>query len=93
MSEQVNARGTLDEWVDAVRIAFDIEHEVDRNRILDLAREVAHNVARPAAPLTAYLLGLVVGAGGDLDDAAARIIELAQGWGGEDRASQAETEL
>jgi len=81
MSEQVNARGTLDEWVDAVRIAFDIEHEVDRNRILDLAREVAHNVARPAAPLTAYLLGLAQGAGTAPPDAVDRLRTMAGNWG------------
>jgi len=31
--------------------------------ILDLARDAAHGVARPAAPLTAYLVGVAVGRG------------------------------
>ena len=33
--------------------------------VLDLARDVAHQVLRPGAPVTAYLLGLAVGRGAD----------------------------
>ena len=49
---------------------------VDRDRVLDLARDVAHGVARPAAPLTAYLFGLAVGRGLPSADAAAAITAL-----------------
>ena len=31
--------------------------------ILDLARDAAHGIARPAAPLTTYLVGYAVGRG------------------------------
>jgi hypothetical protein len=48
--------------------------------VLDLARDAAHQVARPAAPLTAYLLGVAVGRGQSLDEAAQRISELAASW-------------
>jgi hypothetical protein len=41
---------------------------------------VAHGVARPAAPLTAYLLGVAVGGGQPMADAAARLRELAGAW-------------
>jgi hypothetical protein len=34
--------------------------------ILDLARDAAHGVARPAAPLGAFAAGLAVGRHGDL---------------------------
>ncbi|MEU7857291.1 DUF6457 domain-containing protein [Nonomuraea sp. NPDC049141] len=54
---------------------------VDRDLILELTKEVAHGVARPAAPLTAYLLGLAEGAGTAPADAVARITELARNWG------------
>ncbi|MFI7636367.1 NTP transferase domain-containing protein [Nonomuraea sp. NPDC049400] len=54
---------------------------VDRDLILDLTKEVAHGVARPAAPLTAYLLGLAQGAGTAPDDAVAKLITLAKNWG------------
>ncbi|MEO3804734.1 NTP transferase domain-containing protein [Nonomuraea sp. B1E8] len=59
---------------------------VDRDLILDLTKEVAHGVARPAAPLTAYLLGLAQGAGTAPEDAVAKLITLAKNW------SQATTE-
>ena len=50
--------------------------------MLDLTRDVAHGVARPAAPLTAYLVGMAVGRGLALPDAAKRIAVLAAGWSG-----------
>ncbi|MEV4570596.1 NTP transferase domain-containing protein [Nonomuraea sp. NPDC049419] len=53
---------------------------VDRDQILDLTKEVAHGVARPAAPLTAYLLGLAQGAGTAPEDAVARLTTLAKNW-------------
>ncbi|MGP3932754.1 NTP transferase domain-containing protein [Nonomuraea sp. KM88] len=59
---------------------------VDRDLILDLTKEVAHGVARPAAPLTAYLLGLAQGAGTAPEDAVTKLITLAKNW------SQATTE-
>ena len=48
--------------------------------MLDLTRDVAHGVARPAAPLTAYLVGVAVGRGLTLPDAAGRVSALAAGW-------------
>ena len=48
----------------------------ERDAILDLAREVAHNVARPGAPVTAFLLGVAVGRGADLEDARSRLVGL-----------------
>jgi hypothetical protein len=51
-----------------------------RQLVLDLAREVAHGVARPEAPLTAYLLGLAAGRGVDPDEAAAALTRLARSW-------------
>lgn len=51
----------------------------EQDAILDLAREVAHNVARPGAPVTAFLLGVAVGRGADLEEARARVIGLVSG--------------
>jgi hypothetical protein len=48
--------------------------------VLDLARDVAHHVLRPGAPVTAYLLGLAVGRGADPSEAAARLTALTHGW-------------
>jgi hypothetical protein len=70
---------TLDDWIDAVREALDLE-PVDTRLVLDLARDVAHGVMRPAAPLSAYLMGLAVGRGADPRQVAAAIADLARDW-------------
>lgn len=66
---------TLDEWVAEVSRALDIA-AVDTAAVLDLARDVAHGVARPAAPLTCLLVGLAAGSAADLDDVIARVRAL-----------------
>lgn len=55
----------LDAWLHQICAALDVPEDVDRTAVLDLARDVAHGVARPAAPLTAYLVGVAVGRGAD----------------------------
>ncbi|HEX4833212.1 MAG TPA: DUF6457 domain-containing protein [Trebonia sp.] len=75
--------GTLEEWMATVRaeLALDGDGVADlrvvQDSILDLARDAAHGVARPAAPLTAYLVGVAVGRGASLPEAAGRIAALA----------------
>ena len=52
----------LKRWSDALLTALDLAGvEVDIDAVLGLAGEVARGVVRPAAPLTAYLVGLAVG--------------------------------
>jgi len=72
---------TLDDWTTAACEKLGIGVAlVDVRQILDLARVAAHQVERPAAPLTAYLLGLAVGAGQSAEQAAAQLAALAAGW-------------
>jgi hypothetical protein len=61
----------LERWVDRVTALLELPaQEVDVALVLDLARDAAHGIARPAAPLTTFLLGLAVGrAGGGPADA------------------------
>lgn len=60
---------TLEEWTDEVCAALGLDTEVDITLLLDLARDAAHGVARPAAPLTTFLVGMAAGrAGGTADD-------------------------
>jgi hypothetical protein len=75
----------LDEWTAEVRAALDLvpAHPAEQKLILDLARDVAHGVLRPAAPVSTYLLGLAVGRGADPVEAAAAISALAARWGAE----------
>ena len=44
--------------------------------VLDLAREAAHGVARPAAPLTAFVAGYVLGTEGGLERLAELVFDL-----------------
>ena len=44
--------------------------------LLDLARDAAHEVERIAAPLTTFLVGVAVGRGLALEDAAAPLTDL-----------------
>jgi hypothetical protein len=67
----------LYEWageaVNALELPGDLRWLADRETVegvLDLARDVAHGVARPAAPVAAFLAGAALGAGPSLDRAA-----------------------
>ena len=73
---------TLEEWADAVCAQLGLDPAEGRAALpltLDLAREAAHAVMRPAAPVTTYLLGLAVARGADPAVAAAGLTALARG--------------
>ena len=71
----------LAEWVAAACAEVGIDPgDVPVPVVLDLARDVAHGVLRPGAPVTAYLLGLAVGHGADPTTAATRLTDLALTW-------------
>jgi len=73
----------LDAWVAAAAAELGLTAgEVQTQQVLDVARDVAHQVLRPGAPVTAYLMGLAVGRGADPADVAARISALAKDWPG-----------
>ena len=70
----------MDEWIDAVKKELGIDTPVDTTAILDVARDAAHSVARPAAPVTTFLMGVAVARGADVTEAARAIGQLAEGW-------------
>ncbi|MEU2925589.1 NTP transferase domain-containing protein [Streptomyces sp. NPDC007251] len=87
----VNARArirehghVLDEWISAVKDELGIDLDVDTGVLLDLARDAAHGVARPAAPLTTFLVGYAAaqGKGGPeaVAEAARKAAALALRW-------------
>lgn len=48
----------LDDWVDRLTAALGVPRDaVDVAAVLDLARDAAHGITRPAAPLTAFVAG------------------------------------
>lgn len=72
----------LDSWVRALAAELGVEPGVvDVAGLLDVARDAAHGVARPATPLTTFLLGYAVARGTvDLDEGMRRTSALAVGW-------------
>ena len=71
----------LERWAEVAAAELGLEPaDVRTAAVLDVARDVAHQVVRPGAPVTAYLMGIAVGRGADPADAARRITELALGW-------------
>ncbi|MHC0429215.1 NTP transferase domain-containing protein [Streptomyces sp. O3] len=78
----------LNEWVAAVKNELDIDLDVDTAGLLDLARDAAHGVARPAAPLTTFLVGYAAARAQDggpeaVADAARKAAALAARWADE----------
>ncbi|WP_306330341.1 NTP transferase domain-containing protein [Streptomyces venezuelae] len=86
---RIREHGTvLDEWITAVKDELGIELDVDTGVLLDLARDAAHGVARPAAPLTTFLVGYAAaraeGGGPEaVAEAARKAAALAQRWAAE----------
>jgi len=67
----------LQEWTDRVAPALGVDPALvvqTQDQVLDMVRDVAHGVLRPAAPLTAFVVGLAAGrAQADGADAAAAV--------------------
>ena len=75
----------LDAWAATLRQRFDLaEDDVPVAAVLDLTRDVANGVARPAAPLGAFVAGLVAGRAGtdpaQVREALAAVAALAEAW-------------
>ena len=78
----------LSDWVRAVVAELGLEGAVGGGElidvVLDLTSDVAHGVSRPAAPVTAFLVGVAAGRAADPAVAArdhARVVSrLADGW-------------
>ena len=76
----------MNEWLQEVIRVLDLGEitasvsESDLKAILDGARYAAHEVERPAAPVTTYLMGMAVARGGDLQEISDTIESLAKTW-------------
>ncbi|WP_345762052.1 DUF6457 domain-containing protein [Diaminobutyricibacter sp. McL0608] len=76
---------TLDEWLAALTEELGCEISPDLiPAVLDLARDAAHAIQRPAAPLSAYVAGYAAGLAQADQRAQAAIVErarvFAEGW-------------
>lgn len=83
---ETNAPGGLDAWLAALAEELGLEPgPYDVTGLLDVARDVAHGVARPAAPLSLFLVGLAAqragGTAADVEAACRTASDLAGRWG------------
>lgn len=69
----------LESWLAEVAAALDIDAStVQVTELLDVTRDVARGVARPAGPLTTFLIGVAVGQhGADPRHAISQVAALA----------------
>jgi hypothetical protein len=80
----------MNEWLQEVIRALNLGEvtqgvsDSDLNAILDGARHAAHQVERPAAPVTTYLMGMAVARGGDILEISDTIEALAKTWAQKD---------
>jgi hypothetical protein len=74
----------LHDWIDELSDVLDVDTEVDEALVLDVARLAAQQVQKTAAPVSAYLLGVAVGAADagpdEIEALAARVQALAEAW-------------
>ncbi|MCL8025291.1 DUF6457 domain-containing protein [Nocardioides bruguierae] len=91
----------LHDWIDELCDALDLDAEIDEGLVLDMTRVVAHGVERPAAPISAYLLGLAAGSKGllakpeEIEALVEKTVALAEGWdrpGGAEQDTEDEAE-
>jgi hypothetical protein len=69
----------LDDWISRLAAELGVDPAVvDVDALLAGARDAAHNVARPAAPLTTFLVGLAAGRDGADAAAVRRAADIAQ---------------
>lgn len=85
----------LDRWV--ARLAPELglaPDEVPVDLLLDVARDVAHGVVRPGAPVSAFMLGLAFGQGrvADVRAGARTITDLAGTWADDAEAARSSLE-
>jgi hypothetical protein len=74
----------MSEWVTAVARELGLEGALDSDASVDMTSDVAHGVSRPAAPVTAFLIGVAAGRADDpavaARDYAGKVSKLAEGW-------------
>ena len=74
---------TLPEWSDELCAALGLDLDVDIKAVLDLARDAAHQIERPAAPLTTFLVGYAAGLRGGSPADIAACVATASGLAGQ----------
>lgn len=77
----------LEQWATEVAADLNITDAIDDStiaKVLEMTKDVAQGVDRPAAPVTAYLLGVAVGRGAEPNQIFGPVCEMARNWEPED---------
>ena len=78
---------SLPEWNALLCRELGVDLDVNLKQVLNLARDAAHNVERPASPLTTFLVGYAAaqrgGSAQDVTDCANLAATLAARWAAE----------
>lgn len=73
----------LEDWVRVTAADLGLDQDdAPIGLLLDVTRETAHEVMRPAGPVTTFLIGLAVGRGSSIDDAVATVRARIARWDG-----------
>lgn len=68
------------QWVERAARELGVEGVIPVDELLVLTRDVAHQVTRPSAPLTTYLVGVAVAGGVSVYDARAAVARCLAEW-------------
>ncbi|WP_436785822.1 NTP transferase domain-containing protein [Yinghuangia sp. YIM S10712] len=82
----------LEDWIEAVKAELGVELDVDIAALLDMTKVAAHNVVRPAAPLTAFLVGYAAARAGGGEAAVADALRKAEALAAAYRRPDPDTE-
>jgi hypothetical protein len=79
---------TLAEWTAELSSALGVDLDLEIDDVLDIARDAAHQIERPAAPLTTFLIGYAAalrgGTAADISDCVDIAAELIDKEGGDE---------
>lgn len=70
----------VQKWVQLVADELGVTGSIDLAGLLEITRDVAHQVARPAAPLTTYVIGAAIAAGADMDAVRSSVQRCLDEW-------------
>ena len=73
-------------WITQLAAELGVDPPVEIADLLDATRNIAHNVSRPAAPLSLYVLGLAAASGVDQAELVARVDALVERWQRDDHS-------
>jgi hypothetical protein len=69
----------VEQFTNALMGELDLPIQLDTEMLLEIARDVAHGVARPAAPITTAVVGAALASGRDPQEIKAAVARAIEG--------------